>query len=126
MHVQNPGFRVFTLTGNTLTSVDTYVTDISKTSAVRAPVWRLEYSLPNAYSMPDLSSASFDAVALSILTNNTRWSQFLQYAHCSVSNATDAPCTTQECRVERYCSLTSSLLELYNECITKFGSLARS
>lgn len=110
------------MTGNTITSVDTYITDLSKTSASRPPVWRLEYSLPAAYSMPDLSSASFDAVATSMLTNNTRWAQFLQYSECSVSNTTFSPCATHECRIERFCSLTSPLLTLYNECITKFGA----
>lgn len=117
---QNPGFRVLTVTGNTLTSVDTYVADIGAANVTHPPVWRLEYSLPSAYSMPDLSSKSFDAVATSILTNMTRWLMYQKYHDCSMPDSIRPPCVTQACRNERFCVFTSTTAEEYANCLAKF------
>lgn len=116
---KNAAFRVFTLDSDWHpVQVDTYYFDIGAANNGN-PQWKLEYTLPQAYNMPDLSVNSFDAVAKSMLTNMTVWNQFNTYHGCSTATAgwcTDALCISQE-----YCTLTSPTASEWGKCASSFN-----
>lgn len=114
---QNPGMRVFTLVDNEVTQVDTYYANMG--DGTHAPQWLLEYSMPEAYNMTDLSASSFNALSRQLLNDDGRFHQYLKYYQCSLAAAVPghAACDTHECRVQQYCSLVSPLSTLYNQCI---------
>lgn len=119
---KNPSYRVYTLEDDVVAQVDTYITDLSATTNGNAPVWQLEYSLPKAYGMHDLSAQSFDKVAKAMVTSDELWFKFNDYNSCSTpANITGAPCSTQACRIERFCRLTSATLALHAACLASHG-----
>jgi hypothetical protein len=132
---KNPSLRLFVT--NELyepVRIDTYIMDLGKANAKGRAEWVLEYSLPQAYGMPDLSPASFNQVARfdcsvvvwlllcfyfstrNLLTNSSLWDLWNQFHKCSSPGP--APCTTQECKVVEYCNLMSPTLVEWNDCMT--------
>jgi len=83
--------------------------------------WQLEYSLPEAYQMPDLSVASFNALATKMLTDDATWNQFQLYYFSSMPSSNPPLCGPgdNECRVQMYCTLTSPLSTIYDSCIAQ-------
>ncbi|KAF8381234.1 asm-2, partial [Pristionchus pacificus] len=65
----NPAYRIYTIDGGyegasyTVLEAETYTTDLDEANAKdQEPMWFLEYSARDAYSMPDLSPASWSAL----------------------------------------------------------------
>ena len=114
---KNPAFRLFGLTDEwEAVQVQTYYLDLGEANEKGTAEWKLEYTLPDAYGMPDLSPASFDAVAKSLLTNATRFAQWSKYFECSMTNSTY--CDTPKCQLDIYCRLTSPLASEYAQCLS--------
>ena len=113
---KNPSFRIFGLTDDWQPSVvHTYYLDLAEANSKGVANWKLEYILPDAYDMPDLSAQSFDAVAESLLVNETRWTQWNLYRECSMTN--QSFCETPACKRDFYCRLTSPLSQEYVNCL---------
>lgn len=114
---KNPSFRVFVTNElYELVRIDTYYLDLGAANAKGRADWQLEYSLPQAYNMPDLSPASFDSIAQELLTNSTLWDLWNVYHRCSSPGP--PPCNLQSCKVAEYCTLTSPLSTEWNSCMT--------
>lgn len=113
---RNPTFRLFTLDSEwDLEKVDTYYFDLAEANSGN-PQWKLEYSLPSAYNMPDLSVDSFNNVAKSLLTNETLWNLFSTY-HGASSPLLSLPNTKEE-KVVWLCNLSSATLAEWSACVT--------
>jgi hypothetical protein len=131
---KNPAFRLF-VTNEMYEPirVDTYYLDLGKANANGRADWKLEYSLPQAYNMPDLSPNSFNNVARfatlcllfvylfkvfirsQLLTNNTVWELWNVYHSCSTDSK--ASCDLQSCKETVYCTLMSPTSVEWNNCM---------
>ncbi len=118
---RNPSFRVFATNEKyELVKMDTYFLDLGRANTLGKAVWQLEYSLPAAYGMPDLSPASLNSIAAQLLTNATLWALWNQFHGSSRVNATF--CTELSCKIAEYCTLTSPTLVDWNACIEQHMS----
>jgi sphingomyelin phosphodiesterase len=115
---RNPSFRIFATDEQyELVRIDTYYLDLERANALGKAEWQLEYSLPAAYGMPDLTPGSFNNVASQLLTNATLWAKWNLFHDSSRANSTF--CTESECKISEFCTLTSPTLVDWNACIDK-------
>ncbi len=113
---KNPAYRIYATNElNEVVRVDTYYLDLGRANVLGKAEWQLEYSLPDAYGMPDLSPSSFNSVAKQLLTNATLWDKWNQYHVCSVANSSF--CMSEACKVAEYCTLLSPTLLDWNSCM---------
>ncbi|CAJ0567581.1 unnamed protein product, partial [Mesorhabditis spiculigera] len=83
----NPGYRIYTIDGNykgssfTVLDWEAYYTNLTEANARGEPEWKLAYKMKEAYNMPDLSPASFNAVIDQMFTNETLFRDYYIYYH---------------------------------------------
>ncbi|GMT31293.1 hypothetical protein PFISCL1PPCAC_22590, partial [Pristionchus fissidentatus] len=82
----NPAYRIYTIDGGyqgasyTVLDAETYATDLDKANAQDGePQFFLEYSTRDAYGMPDLSPASWNALIDRLAVDDDLFKKFHQY-----------------------------------------------
>mmetsp|Transcript_17378 Transcript_17378/g.51931 ORF Transcript_17378/g.51931 Transcript_17378/m.51931 type:complete len:580 (+) Transcript_17378:28-1767(+) len=92
--LMNPGYRVFELATNHSTSLltesFTYVLDLelaNRAGTPQPPAWQLEYAAMSAYSLPDLSPASWANLTERMRNDDQLFQQFYSYYRKSFAGA---------------------------------------
>ena len=107
-HGTNPSYRLYTVAmSGELLDHHTYIMDIEEANKYpyREPDWPLLYSAKEAYSMEDLSPASWQVVVQRLQTESSLFDKFYRFYRGGISDP--KPCNTT-CRQNLICGLVSS------------------
>jgi len=98
----NPGFRIMEISTKTKAIIDfhNYYADLVAANVNNSPNWKLEYSAKSAYSLKDMSPASFYDLIHRFQKNTTLFDQYLLRRGKGTS-----PCNNDKCRKGPFCDL---------------------
>ncbi|XP_032566151.1 acid sphingomyelinase-like phosphodiesterase 3b isoform X1 [Chiroxiphia lanceolata] len=117
----NPGIRVISYDLDTLQVLDmvTYYLNLTRANTMASPgeaefpVWEAEYSLTEAFQVPDGSARSMQTV-LERISGDPHYLQ--SYYEFNSARYDLAPCK-QECRVDHLCAIREVDFTKYDECV---------
>eukprot|EP01113_Clastostelium_recurvatum_P017164 TRINITY_DN2008_c0_g1_i10.p1 TRINITY_DN2008_c0_g1~~TRINITY_DN2008_c0_g1_i10.p1 ORF type:complete len:465 (+),score=115.77 TRINITY_DN2008_c0_g1_i10:66-1397(+) len=116
---KNPSYRLYTydVASKVISDVDTYHVNLTDANLNGTPNWIHTYNTRQAYGMPDLLPASWDALITKLETNSTL---FDLYYRLHTSYGPDSTCTGG-CVKDELCSLKSAASSLYMQCMQDSG-----
>ncbi|XP_053122980.1 acid sphingomyelinase-like phosphodiesterase 3b isoform X2 [Hemicordylus capensis] len=110
----NPGIRVFTYDRDTLLVKDltTYYLNLSLANT-ESPKWEKEYSLTEAFQIPDGSVLSMHVLLEKLMKNNSHFQQYYRYNSVQY-DLTDCD---KSCQTDHICAIGEVDFAKYDQCI---------
>ncbi|EGC30266.1 hypothetical protein DICPUDRAFT_158024 [Dictyostelium purpureum] len=116
---QNPSFRIYTVDAQTgyVMESSTYHTDLSQANLNDKPTWLLEYNATKAYNMPDLTPTSWHHAVSNMTADSSLFEKYYNYYYSSSPYPESKPCTSDSCKLDFICKMSSATYLKYYECV---------